>query len=154
MAALERLQRINDFHRIYPSIKCIKLELKARSYGSGCGKSSAIGASLRIQPPSIALCGRGRASGQLHNENGPFLPLLALSVLTACIVPIGPVEVTRFNRLAEAGPYGTGSFAVALAGESGWDLSPATQPGIAASKLAESLFKDFPGVSGETIRVP
>jgi len=82
------------------------------------------------------------------------LPLLALSVLTACIVPIGPVEVTRFNRLAEAGPYGTGSFAVALAGESGWDLSPATQPGIAASKLAESLFKDFPGVSGETIRVP
>ena len=54
MAALERLQRINDFHRIYPSNKCIKLELKARSYGSGCGKSSAIGASLRIQPPHIA----------------------------------------------------------------------------------------------------
>jgi hypothetical protein len=32
--------------------------------------------------------------------------------------------------------------------------SPAAQPGIAASKLAEALFKDFPGVSGETIRVP
>jgi hypothetical protein len=54
MAAFERLQRINDFHRIYPSNKCIKLELKARFYGSGCGKSSAIGASLRIQPPHIA----------------------------------------------------------------------------------------------------
>ncbi|MEY4575124.1 MAG: hypothetical protein RL251_1246, partial [Pseudomonadota bacterium] len=25
---------------------------------------------------------------------------------------------------------------------------------IAASKLAEALFKDFPGVSGETIRIP
>jgi hypothetical protein len=32
--------------------------------------------------------------------------------------------------------------------------SPAAQPGIAASKLAEAMFKDFPGVSGETIRVP
>ena len=43
MAAFERLQRINDFHRIYPSLKCMKLELKARSYGAGRGKSSAIG---------------------------------------------------------------------------------------------------------------
>ena len=83
-----------------------------------------------------------------------FLPLLTLSVLTACVVPMGPVEMTRFIRATEGGPYGTGSFAVALAGESGWDRSPATQPGIAASKLAESYFKDFPGVSGETIRVP
>ena len=32
--------------------------------------------------------------------------------------------------------------------------SPAAQPGIAASKLAAALFQDFPGVSGETIRVP
>lgn len=32
--------------------------------------------------------------------------------------------------------------------------SPAAQPGIAASKLAQALFKDFPGQSGETISVP
>ena len=32
--------------------------------------------------------------------------------------------------------------------------SPAAQPGIAASKLAEALFKDFPGTSGETIIIP
>jgi hypothetical protein len=32
--------------------------------------------------------------------------------------------------------------------------SPAAQPGIAASKLAAALFKDFPGESGATIRVP
>ncbi len=83
-----------------------------------------------------------------------FLRLLALSVLTACVVPMGPVAMTRFIRATEAGTYGTGSFAVALAGEAGWDRSPATQPGIAASKLAEAYFKDFPGVSGETIRVP
>lgn len=31
--------------------------------------------------------------------------------------------------------------------------SPAAQPGLAASKLAEALFKDFPGESGTTIRV-
>ncbi|WP_260806943.1 DUF4136 domain-containing protein [Sphingorhabdus sp. SMR4y] len=31
--------------------------------------------------------------------------------------------------------------------------SPASQPGLAASKLAEALFRDFPGESGTTIRV-
>lgn len=34
------------------------------------------------------------------------------------------------------------------------DGSPASQPGLAAAKLAEALFKDFPGESGTTIRVP
>lgn len=32
--------------------------------------------------------------------------------------------------------------------------SPAAQPGLAAAKLAEALFRDFPGESGTTIRVP
>jgi len=32
--------------------------------------------------------------------------------------------------------------------------APASQPGIAASKLAAALFKDYPGQSGETIQVP
>ncbi len=31
--------------------------------------------------------------------------------------------------------------------------SPASQPGLAASKLAEALFRDFPGESGTTIKV-
>ena len=31
--------------------------------------------------------------------------------------------------------------------------SPASQPGLAAAKLAEALFRDFPGESGTTIRV-
>ena len=191
-----------------------------------------------------------------------ILPLLALSLLTACVVPTGPVEVTRFNRASQGVPYGNGSFGVEVAGESAADRSlsaslyvaavtremqrvgyrnptgtsdvvaeirfgarmmrperrspvsvgvggstgsygsgiglgvginlgggsaaqlqttlsvriirrsdrlviwegravqsakagsPAAQPAIAASKLAEALFKDFPGVSGETIRVP
>lgn len=34
------------------------------------------------------------------------------------------------------------------------DGSPASQPGLAASKLAEALFRDFPGESGTTITVP
>jgi hypothetical protein len=191
-----------------------------------------------------------------------ILPLFALSLLSACVVPTGPVEVTRFNRAAEGVPYGNGSFVVDVAGESAADRSlsaspyvaavtremqrvgyrnqagtsdvvaeirfgasmirperrspvsvgvggstgsygsgiglgvgihlggglaallqtslavriirrsdrlviwegtavqsakagsPAAQPAIAASKLAVALFKDFPGVSGETIRVP
>jgi Domain of unknown function (DUF4136) len=40
------------------------------------------------------------------------------------------------------------------AAQSAGAKSPAAQPGIAASKLAESLFKDFPGESGKTITVP
>lgn len=32
--------------------------------------------------------------------------------------------------------------------------SPASQPGLAASKLAEALFRDFPGESGTTTKVP
>ncbi len=191
-----------------------------------------------------------------------LLSLASLLILSGCVVPTGPVEVTRFNRAAEGVTYGTGSFAVAVAGDSdmapglaaspylaavaremqrvgytersidsevtaevrvsvsnigreqrspvsvgvggstgsfgsgiglgvGINLSgagspqvntmlavriirrsdklvlwegkatqaakagsPAAQPGIAASKLAEALFKGFPGVSGESIRVP
>ena len=33
------------------------------------------------------------------------------------------------------------------------DGAPASQPGLAAAKLAEALFRDYPGQSGETIRV-
>ena len=61
-----------------------------------------------------------------------ILPLLALSILTACVVPTGPVEVTRFNRAAEGVPYGTGSFAVALVGESVSDQSLAGSPYLTA----------------------
>jgi hypothetical protein len=32
--------------------------------------------------------------------------------------------------------------------------SPAAQPGIAASKLAGALFKDFPGANGEAVTIP
>ncbi len=31
--------------------------------------------------------------------------------------------------------------------------APASQPGLAAAKLADALFKDFPGKSGRTISV-
>ena len=192
-----------------------------------------------------------------------LLPLLMMASLSGCVVPTGPVEVTRFNRTAEGVVYGAGSYSVEVAGDSaagqglaaspylaavaremqrvgyidkaggGSDViaevrasterfeperrspvsvgvggstgnygsgvglgvginlgggpkaqvettlnvrivrrsdnlvifegkavqaakagSPAAQPGIAASKLAEALFQGFPGKSGETIRVP
>jgi Domain of unknown function (DUF4136) len=38
--------------------------------------------------------------------------------------------------------------------QSAGSKSPAAQAGIAASKLAEALFKDFPGESGKTITIP
>jgi Domain of unknown function (DUF4136) len=189
-----------------------------------------------------------------------YIAVTVLLALSGCVVPTGPVEVTRFNRAAEGVVYGSGTYSVAVAGDSasqslsaspylaavaremqrvgysekplasdvtaeirvttadiqpqrnpvsvgvggsagsygsgvglgvGIDLSgrskwqvettlavrilrrtdnlviwegkasqiakagsPAAQPGIAASKLASAMFKDFPGVSGETIRVP
>ena len=189
-----------------------------------------------------------------------YTAVTALLALSGCVVPTGPVEVTRFNRAAEGVVYGSGTYSVSVAGDSasqslsaspylaavaremqrvgykerpaasdvtaeisvgtadirpqrnpvsvgvggsagsygsgvglgvGIDLSgrskwqvettlavrilrrsdnlviwegkasqtakagsPAAQPGIAASKLAAALFQDFPGVSGETIRVP
>lgn len=240
----------------------MKLELKARSYGSVRLKSSVIGPFLRfIRYTSLANI-YGRRKDMFMTKSNRLLPLLALSLLSACVVPTGPVEVTRFNRAADGVPYGAGSFAIEVAGESpgspslsaspyvaavarelqrvgyrdgisqsdiiaeirfgattnrpnrrspvsvgvggstgsygsgiglgvGINLgggsspqiettlgvrlirrsdrliiwegtavqaakagSPAAQPGIAASKLAEAMFKDFPGVSGETIRVP
>jgi hypothetical protein len=186
--------------------------------------------------------------------------LLAPLLLGACMIPTGPVEVTRFNRVAEGVVYGSGSFAVSAAeggdrlalspylaavqremerigyapalngsdvvaevamsrtefradgrspvtvgggastgsygsgvgvgvgvnlnalgdqrgietalsvrivrrsdGLTIWEgravqrgarNSPSAQPGIASSKLAAALFKDFPGANGETITVP
>ncbi|MES2782508.1 MAG: DUF4136 domain-containing protein, partial [Pseudomonadota bacterium] len=65
-------------------------------------------------------------------KNARLVPLLALSLLTACVVPTGPVEVTRFNRAAEGVPYGTGSFVVTLTGESASDRSLAGSPYLAA----------------------
>jgi Domain of unknown function (DUF4136) len=41
--------------------------------------------------------------------------LSAAFVLAGCVVPTGPVEVTRFNRVAEGQAYGKGSFVVVLA---------------------------------------
>lgn len=189
----------------------------------------------------------------------------AALLLSGCVVPTGPVEVTRFNRVAEGAEYGSGSYSVRQAETAGSDLAaspylaavaremqrlgyrengvksdvvaevsiivrdlgkqqsrgpvnvgvggstggyrsgvgvgvgldltsllnrpqtriltelavrilkpsednrviwegratqeasasaPAAQPGIAAAKLAEALFQDFPGVSGETFTVP
>jgi hypothetical protein len=196
---------------------------------------------------------------QIHRSIALVVLPLALS---ACMIPTGPVEVTRFNRAAEGVVYGQGSFSVtpgdAAAGDSlklspylaaigremarvgytqalhqgdiiaevsvertefrsdgrspvsvgvggstgsygsgvgagvgvnlgslgdrrgvettlnvrilrsldnlviwegravqrGGINSPSAQPGIAASKLAEALFKDFPGQNGETVTVP
>lgn len=187
------------------------------------------------------------------------LALLALPLsLSACMIPTGPVEVTRFNRVAEGVVYGKGSFTVSAEGDGlalspyvaavqremarvgytqafaegdvraevsvtrsesrgnsrgpvsvgvggstgsygsgvgvgvgvnlnslgnqravvttlnvrilrrvdnlviwegtasqrGGANSPAAQQGIAASKLASALFKDFPGVNGEAVTVP
>jgi Domain of unknown function (DUF4136) len=210
---------------------------------------------------SLAIKSTRRKDATMMKSNR-LLPLFALSLLSACVVPTGPVEVTRFNRAAEGVVYGTGTYSVEVAGDSAagqglaaspylaavaremqrvgyaekpvqpdvvaevrmgvttvrpdrrspvsvgvggstgsygsgvglgvginlggggsaqvettlavrivrrsdnlviWEGkavqaakagSPAAQPGIAASKLAAAMFKDFPGVSGETIRVP
>ena len=214
-----------------------------------------------IRHTSLAIKDMRRKDGVMMTRNR-LIPLAFLMILSGCVVPTGPVEVTRFNRAADGVAYGTGTFAAAASGdgdavqglatspylaavaremqrvgytekENGSEISaevrvsvtkieraqrspvsvgvggstgsfgsgiglgvginlgsgsssqintilavrlvrrsdnlvvwegnasqtakagsPAAQPGIAASKLAEALFKGFPGVSGESIRVP
>ena len=214
-----------------------------------------------IRHTSLAINDVLRKDNMMNTRNR-LLPLLSLALLSACVVPTGPVEVTRFNRASEGVVYGTGSVSVVVAGDTDagqglsaspyvaaverelqrvgysaknmdseilaeiryavttvererrspvsvgvggstssfgsglgvgiginlgggssgqvettlavrlvrrsdklviWEGkasqmakagSPAAQPGIAAAKLAEAMFKGFPGVSGETIRVP
>jgi Domain of unknown function (DUF4136) len=55
-----------------------------------------------------------------------FLILAATLTLSACAIPTGPVEITRFNRAADGIIYGSGSYAVmpAANSEQGLTLSP------------------------------
>ncbi len=55
-----------------------------------------------------------------------LISAFALSLtLTACVVPTGPVEVTRFNRLADGYVYGNGSYVATPAkADDGLSLSP------------------------------
>jgi Domain of unknown function (DUF4136) len=56
--------------------------------------------------------------------------------LSGCVVPTGPVEVTRYNRVAEGIPYGSGSYSVAISGDTqnalGLSSSLAASPYLAA----------------------
>lgn len=45
----------------------------------------------------------------------PILLVTATAVLSACTTPTGPVDVTRFNRVAEGQVYGQGSYNVVIA---------------------------------------
>ncbi len=49
-------------------------------------------------------------------RNLAFVALLSGLALTGCVVPTGPVDVTRFNRAAEGIAYGNGSFSIRMAG--------------------------------------
>lgn len=61
-----------------------------------------------------------------------LLPLLALASLSACVVPTGPVEVTRFNRAVEGVAYGGGSYSVTVADDAAAGQGLAAQPYLAA----------------------
>jgi hypothetical protein len=45
--------------------------------------------------------------------------LAALLLLSGCMTPTGPVEVTRFNRVADGAAYGKGSFSIGSVTENG-----------------------------------
>ncbi len=67
--------------------------------------------------------------------------------------PSGDIIVTRLSvQLRERG--GKGVVWEGRAETEAPSGAPASQPGLAADKLAAALFKDFPGESGRTIAVP
>ncbi len=61
-----------------------------------------------------------------------LLPLLVAASLSACVVPTGPVEVTRFNRAGEGVVYGSGTYSVEVAGDSAAGTGLAASPYLAA----------------------
>lgn len=61
-----------------------------------------------------------------------LLPLLVAASLSACVVPTGPVEVTRFNRAGEGVVYGSGTYSVEVAGDSAAETGLAASPYLAA----------------------
>jgi hypothetical protein len=61
-----------------------------------------------------------------------LLLLLALASLSACVVPTGPIEVTRFNRAADGVVYGSGSYSVEVSGNSAAGQGLAASPYLAA----------------------
>jgi hypothetical protein len=81
---------------------------------------------------SLAINYRRRKDACMMTRNCP-LPLFALSLLSGCVVPTGPVEVTRFNRVAEGVVYGTGSYSVEVAGDSAAGQGLAASPYLAAT---------------------
>jgi hypothetical protein len=63
----------------------------------------------------------------------PLLAILAASLaLSACVVPTGPVEVTRYNRAAEGMVYGTGSYSIKATDAAGKNQSLVLSPYLAA----------------------
>jgi hypothetical protein len=63
--------------------------------------------------------------------------LSAALFLSGCVVPTGPVEVTRFNRVDEGMLYGKGSFAVAVVGDAAPSATPLSSSPYTASVARE-----------------
>jgi hypothetical protein len=63
--------------------------------------------------------------------------LSAALFLSGCVVPTGPVEVTRFNRADEGILYGKGSFAVAVVGDAAAGATPLSSSPYTASVARE-----------------
>jgi Domain of unknown function (DUF4136) len=58
--------------------------------------------------------------------------LLLSGLLSGCVVPTGPVEVTRFNRAAEGIVYGKGSYSLVLGADAGDVSTLSASPYLAA----------------------
>lgn len=96
--------------------------------------------------------GRSPVSVGVGGATGSYGSGVGLGIGINLSGPPKPVIVTQLNvqirRHADRNVIWEGR-AVTEAKEG----SAAAQPGMAASKLAQALFKDFPGVSGQTIKV-
>ena len=96
--------------------------------------------------------GRSPVSVGVGGSTGSYGSGVGLGIGINLSGPPKPLVVTQLNvqikRRADATVTWEGR-AITEAKEG----NPAAQPGMAASKLASALFKDFPGISGQTIRV-
>ena len=84
-----------------------------------------------IRHTSLAIKDVLRKDNMMNTRNR-LLPLLSLALLSACVVPTGPVEVTRFNRASEGVVYGTGSVSVVVPGDTDAGQGLSASPYVAA----------------------
>jgi hypothetical protein len=141
---------------VTPYLAAVRQEMQRVGYGEAAGLGNVVAeVAYTIEYPETQR-GRSPVSVGVGGSTGGYRSGVGVGVgldITNLINKPKPQVITRLSvRILNSADN-----KVIWEGKAAQQAStgtPAAQPGIAAAKLAEVLFKDFPGKSGETITVP